>query len=270
VSPWERLLDQPHPGGHFVQLYKTDESELVKNVGRYLWEGLRRGDGVLVVATPAHEQLFLRKLQLVGADTRAWIESKQLIFLDAEETLRQFLVDHQPDWLGFERVVGSAIRQVQPTNHSRGLRAYGEMVGILWKARRYAAAIRLEQLWNRLLESSSFSLFCGYSIDVFGKDFNADLDSVLCTHTHVIPAQTDAKLEIALNRSMDEVLGPKAEALRATIKPSRRSSWAVMPNAESTLLWLRKNLPDDADRIVERTQHHYLALSQPAESVYPA
>jgi hypothetical protein len=142
------------------------------------------------------------------------------------------------------------------------------MVGILWKARRYAAAIRLEQLWNRLLESSSFSLFCAYAIDVFGKDFNADLDSVLCTHTHVIPAQTDAKLETALRRAMDDIFGPKAETLRVTIKPSH-PSWAVLPNAESMLLWLRKNLPDDADRIVERTQHHYLSNSQPAESAHP-
>ena len=45
------------------------------------------------------------------------------------------------------------------------------MVGLLWKARQFAAAIRLEQLWNKLLEQSAFSFYCAYAIDVFGKDF---------------------------------------------------------------------------------------------------
>lgn len=32
--------------------------------------------------------------------------------------------------------------------------------------------IRLEQLWNKLLEQSSFSLYCAYAVDIFGKDFD--------------------------------------------------------------------------------------------------
>jgi hypothetical protein len=269
MSPWERLLDRPHSRGHFVQLYEADEMALTKNVGRYLWEGLRRGEGVLVIVTPEHRELFCGHLDHLGADLSTLLGSRQLVFWDAHTTLSQFMIGGQPDWQSFEQVIRAAMRQVSPREGADGLRAYGEMVGVLWKARQFAAAIRLEQLWNKLLEQSSFSLYCAYAIDVFGKEFQvSNLDGVLCTHTHLVPAQPDGTLETALNRSMDEILGPKADDLRVLIKANYHPSWAVMPAAESIVLWLRKNLPEQADHIVTLARQHYQFLLQPANSPF--
>jgi hypothetical protein len=267
VSPWEKLLERPHSGGHFVQLYEADEAALASNVGLYLWEGLRRGDGVLIVVTPEHQDLFSRQLDRLGADLPRLLYSQQLIFLDAQQTMSEFMVEGQPDWPRFEKTIRAAMRLVRPGEKAEGLRAYGEMVGILWKARQFAAAIRLEQLWNKLLEQSAFSLYCAYAIDVFGKDFEvANLDGVLCAHTHLVPAQPNGTLETALNRSMDEILGAKADALRVLIKANYRPAWAVIPTAENIVLWLRKNLPEQADEIVRRARRHYRLLLQPAGS----
>lgn len=267
MSPWEKLLERPHSRGHFVQLYEADEGALAKNVGLYLWEGLRRGEGVLIVVTPEHKELFSHQLSQLGADLPALLASEQLIILDAQQTMAEFMVDGQPDWTRFEKTIRNAMRQVRPDENAEGLRAYGEMVGILWKARQFAAAIRLEQLWNKLLEQSTFSLYCAYAIDVFGKDFEvANLDGVLCTHTHLVPSQPNGTLETALNRSMDEILGPKADALRVLIKANYRPAWAVMPTAENIVLWLRKNLPEQADEIVRRARDHYQALLQTADA----
>jgi hypothetical protein len=265
MSPWQKLLEQPHPRGHFVQLYEADEAALTENVGRYLWEGLRRGEGVLVIATPEHEELFSRRLDCLGVNLAELRESRQLVFCDAHQTLAQIMGAGQPEWFNFERVVRPAMRLVRPAINCEGLRAYGEMVGILWKARQFAAAIRLEQLWNKLLEQSSFSLYCAYAIDVFGKEFAvANLENVLCTHTHLVPAQPDGTLEAALNRSMDEILGSRADGLRVLIKANYRPAWAVMPTAEAIILWLRHNLPEQADHIIARARHHYDSLLQPA------
>src|SRR5436190_23656226 len=96
VSPWEKLLDRPHSGGHFVQLYEADEAALADNVGRYLWEGLRCGDGILVIATPEHEELFSRHLARQGADLPALLANQQLLFFDAQDTLAQFMMAGQP------------------------------------------------------------------------------------------------------------------------------------------------------------------------------
>jgi hypothetical protein len=264
MSPWEKLLQQPHPRGHFVQLYEADEGALTENVGRYLWQGILRGDGILVIATPEHRTLFCEHLDRLGADLPSLLDDRRLILWDAQETLAEFMVDGQPDWRRFERVMRVAMRQVRPAT-DEGLRAYGEMVGILWKARRFAAAIRLEQLWNKLLEQSSFSLYCAYAIDIFGKEFAvANLEGVLCTHTHLVPAQLNGMLETALQRSIDEILGTKADGLRIFLKANYRPGWAVIPTAEGIVLRLRRHLPEQADRIIARARHHYQLLLQPA------
>ena len=51
---WGDLLVHPREGDHLVQLYGNDDQLLATHVGRYLAEGLRRLDGLVVIATPAH------------------------------------------------------------------------------------------------------------------------------------------------------------------------------------------------------------------------
>jgi len=267
-SPWQKLLERPHARGHFVQLYRADDNSLVTNVGRYLCEGLKAGDGTLVIATEENRRAFTAHIEKLGFDVQPVISANQFILLDARQTLEQFMVDGQPDWYRFEAVIRAAMHRLQPAGEGSGLRAYGEMVGLLWNARQFAAAIRLEQYWNKLLEQASFSLYCAYAIDLFGQEFHvANLDGVLCTHTHLVPAESDGKLEKAVNLAMDEVLGSHAEGLKVLIKENYRPGWAIMPNAESIMLWLRNNLPEKAEEIVARARHHYCLLSQaiPAE-----
>jgi hypothetical protein len=268
MSPWEKLLERPHSRGHFVQIYEADEAALAHNVGLYAWEGLRRGDGVLMIATPEHWDLFSRQLSRLGADLQSLLKSEQLVLFDAQNTLSRFMIGGLPDWNLFEGVVAAAMRQVRPAHAGAGLRAYGEMVGILWRSRQLAAAIRLEQLWNKVLEQSSFSLYCAYAIDIFGKEFQVgELDGILCTHSHLVPTQSNGDLEVALNMAMDELLGAKADALRILIRANHRPSWAVMPNAEAIVLWLRRNLPDRADEIVGRSRHYYNQFLQQVSPV---
>ena len=114
MSPWERLLELPQSGGHFVQLYEADETALTRNVGHYLWEGLWRGEGVLVVTTPEHRQLFCEYLGHLGADIPALIQNHQVGFWDAQQTLVSSWSLGTPDWQRFEKVARAAMRQVRP------------------------------------------------------------------------------------------------------------------------------------------------------------
>lgn len=263
MSPWEKLLEHPDSRSHLLQLYDADEAGLARNVCRYLFEGLRRGDGAMVIVAPAHRELFSAVLGDLGAGVPALLESRQMVFCDAGDTLAKFMEAGRPVWHRFDTAIREAMRQVRPHAVTGGLRAFGEMVGILWKERQFAAAIRLEQFWNRLLEQSSFCLYCAYHVDIFGKEVSlANLDSVLCAHTHLMPAQSDGRLDEALDRSMDEVLGPEAQRLRLQIQSSYLPERAITPSAESTVLWLRKNLPDQADSILHRARHHLYRLSE--------
>ncbi|HYZ84741.1 MAG TPA: MEDS domain-containing protein [Bryobacteraceae bacterium] len=261
MTPWEKLLERPHSRGHFVQLYRADGSALAKNVGLYVHEGLKRGDGILLIVTPEHRDMFCSYLDELGANTRAIIATGQIVILDAQQALAEFMVKGQPDWHRFQATITAAAHRVHKATEHAGLRAYGEMVGVLWKARQFDAAIRLEQLWNKLLEQSSFSLYCAYAIDLFGNEFHvANLDGVLCTHTHLVPADPHGTLEAAFNLAMDDILGESASALKVLIKADYRPSRAIMPNAEAMALWLRKNLPARAEEIVARARQHYLTL----------
>ncbi len=51
MSSCPELLDGIESEEHVVQLYGNDDRLLTQNVGRFLSEGLKRGDGILVIAT---------------------------------------------------------------------------------------------------------------------------------------------------------------------------------------------------------------------------
>ena len=57
LADWPQLLQQPNPGDHFVQVYR-EEAFLVEAVAEYTGTGLRRGEGVILIVTPAHRAAF--------------------------------------------------------------------------------------------------------------------------------------------------------------------------------------------------------------------
>lgn len=197
MSPWERFISKPQARGHFVQFCEPDDkTSLVRNVSLYISEGLKCGDGVLLITTAENRDAFVRELGRLGVDTLSALDEKRLVCADAQDTLARFMVAGQPAWDKFETAVRRAMREVRPARDQGALRAYGEMVGLLWSARQFSAAIRLEQFWNKLLARSSFNLYCAYSIDVSDRESQIQaLDRVLSTHTHLIPNHTSKQSE---------------------------------------------------------------------------
>lgn len=249
------LLDQAAAEDHVVQLYGKDDRLLINNVSRFIAEGLRRGDGLLVIAAPEHSAGVARQLRQELAYSKAVLEGR-LVFLDAEETLGRLMQDGQPDRTLFQGVIGEALEGVKSRADHTGVRAYGEMVDLLWRSGQSAAAILLEEYWNALLKSSNVSLFCAYQVDVFSEDFQvAAMDALFCAHTHLLPV--NEALESALNRAMDQVLGPRVHELRRLMKPNYRPSWGELPKAESIILWLRGNLPGSASEILDLARQYY-------------
>lgn len=255
MSPWAKLLEKPESEGeHLVQFHGADDRVLTRNLTLYLAEGLKRGDGALVIAGAERNEDLVRQLQQAGVDPEQALRARRLLFLDAHQTLARFMVDGLPDQRRFERTLEAALGRIEAREDS-GLRAYGEMVGILWKAEQFSAAILLEQFWNTLLSRRSFRLMCAYPIDVFDKGFQpAHLDALLCAHTHLLPVAPNEELEGAMDQAMDEILGSKVEAVRLLMNADDRPAWASLPKAESILFWLRRNLPEHADEVIARAR----------------
>ncbi len=173
------------PGNHFVQFYGAEQLTLVANVAAFIDEGLQHGDSVIVIATPEHSEAFVSALGSSRAQRD--LRSRRLVVLDAAATLEQFMVAGDPNWYRFENVVGSTIRGLRRAKPASGLRAYGEMVALLWAAGQFDAALKLEKYWNVLLGGDAFSLFCGYQIDGEVDEINAaHLHDVMSAHTHVL------------------------------------------------------------------------------------
>jgi hypothetical protein len=187
MSSWTELLTHAESGDHVVQLYGEDDQLLTRNVSRYLAEGMRRLDGLIVIATPEHTQATAHHLAQDSASATLEAErAGRLVFLDARTTLDRILVDGRPDEDLFDSVVGEAMREVRARSVSGQVRDFGEMVGLLWSEARYAEAERLEALWNLLLAGSDYSLYCAYRIDLFGEDVDkAALSSIVASHTHL-------------------------------------------------------------------------------------
>src|SRR3954468_21614762 len=144
---WPELLQHPLGGDHIVQVYQ-DERFLAETVAQYIGTGLRRGEAAVLIVTPAHAAGFRQALDASGCSTEQALRSGQLRLLDAESTLSQLTKDGAPDWTAFHACVGGTIAELRlqyPT-----VRAYGEMVDVLWQRGERQAAMRLEEFWNEL------------------------------------------------------------------------------------------------------------------------
>jgi hypothetical protein len=66
------------------------------------------------------------------------------------------------------------------------VRAYGEMVDLLWKNDKEDAALSLETLWNQFVATRRCSLLCGYSCEVVGE--GTGFQSICDKHSLVVSA----------------------------------------------------------------------------------
>ena len=175
--------------GHSVQLFDSVASRAA-GVSSYLLQGLREGNSVLMVATPAHWAATQKMLECEGIDTAKAIADGTLTVLDAAETLAKFMRGNAPDPAKLEDVVGSLVARL--AQRPGRLHIYGEMVDVLAEAGNYRGAHRLEELWNGIAERTPFDLFCGYTSAHFGDHRSAAALRAICdAHAHVHTAAAD-------------------------------------------------------------------------------
>jgi hypothetical protein len=181
------------PHVHAVQFYESPDA-LCRIVGSFLGEGFDQGAVAVLIVTPDHAARIDACLRECAVDVDALKAVGAMVIVDARDTLNEFMVDGMPNPSEFRRTVGGLLTEMRRTNDNRPIRAYGEMVDLLWKDGREAAAIRLETLWNQLAASYDFALLCGYSMGNFYK--GSTLDDIKHQHTHLVPADGGAYVPI--------------------------------------------------------------------------
>ena len=173
IAPWE----------HIAQFYEHDGVLLDSLVG-FIGGGLKAGESAIVIATPEHLRVLEERLAASSVDVATARSQDQYITLEAEEALARFMVKQWPDDILFSDFVTDLIERARVKG--RHVRAFGEMVALLWARGDEAATIRLEYLWHQICESQKFSLFCAYPKTGFTEDPSKSIDQICAAHSRII------------------------------------------------------------------------------------
>jgi hypothetical protein len=166
------------PESHSVMFPSGDE-ELAQTASEFLGPALRRAGAGIVVATPGHRELIEKRLIAAGLELAALT----YVALDAEQTMRSFILNDWADAASFYRVMSPVLKKAG--RRRRPVRVYGEMVSLLWEAGQYNTAIEVEALWNELGRQFRFELLCTYP-EPTGTVRDDELALVVGEHARVI------------------------------------------------------------------------------------
>lgn len=168
---------------HLVQFYERDDA-LINELNQYISLGLHKGEPGIVIASKVHRDELEERLKASGLDLTTASARGQYVTIDAHELLPKLMVDGAPDPQRFAELIGSRVTQL--AKGQPHVRAFGELVALLWREGNQQAAIRLEGLWNAWQEKRPvFSLFCAYGKDDLGQSV---LDSICEQHSRVLKA----------------------------------------------------------------------------------
>lgn len=156
---------------HILQFY-PDDDVLLRYLQEFIHPGLVNEETCIVIATKAHAEMLNKGLASKGIDLQAVRDRGLYITLDARQTLDKFMRGGMPDWNLFSDTIGALLAKA--TLNGKSVRAYGEMVALLWEDNNPDAVLELENFWNDMGKTYEFSLYCGYPARRFSAE-NAEM-----------------------------------------------------------------------------------------------
>lgn len=194
---------------HFVQFYESD-AQLVSEVALFAADALRAGGSAIVIARPDCLAAVHERLRTLGAPIGH--AARERTFMSSAQTLLDSFMDGDlPDPARFRRSIGTIVEAA--VRAGRPVHVFGEMVALLCAQERYAGALRLEALWNELIEQHRFSLYCGYPGDVFPSVEQSETFRHVCAlHRRILPDaslrndENELHLTLALSQQRSRAL----------------------------------------------------------------
>ena len=173
---------------HGVLFYDSDRT-FTDSIVEFGVRALQPGDPLVLVATSEHMTAIRAGLKKRGFDWEEIRERAGCAFYDAHDTLRQFMVAGMPDADRFRKTMENVLAPWEGMGGRWTVRAFGEMVDVLFRDGRAEAALIVEALWNDLARSHRFTLLCAYSMGNFYREVNgAAYKSVCGLHDHFVPS----------------------------------------------------------------------------------
>jgi hypothetical protein len=173
-------IPHPAPCGHLVQFY-ADHHRLLDTLEGFISSGLGAGEAVVVIATPRHLHALEARLQGRGIDLVTARNENRYLPFGAGDAMDRFMVDGRPDAGRFAAFLDETLARAR--GPGRKVRAFGEMVAVLWAAGRREAALHLERLWSDACARGQLSLLCAYPASGFKGCDDPFMDRVRALHT---------------------------------------------------------------------------------------
>ncbi len=170
-------------GKHVLQMYESREV-LIDSLEGFSRSGLNAGESVILIARAEVHSAVRERLENLGFDTGALRFDSRLICLNAYDVLSSFMVDGLPNRDLFNSKISEVIDRARLAGNGN-VRAFGEMVSLLWQDNNKAATMLLEGLWNDFCAENPLTLFCAYPTSIFGTP-DTELQSICFCHEHLL------------------------------------------------------------------------------------
>jgi hypothetical protein len=169
---------------HVVQLYR-DDGILLDALEGFAGNALRCDESAIVIATAGHVHELEKRLRASDIDVDRVRWQNRYFAILAEEFLRGFMVNGWPDEERFADTLSDLLKRAK--GERRKVRIFGEMMAVLWGRGLYAATLRLEQLWHKLVHNEDLLLFCAYPKAGAPCNSTVSIDEICAVHSEVVP-----------------------------------------------------------------------------------
>jgi hypothetical protein len=178
---------------HVVQLYDNEDTFLDMLAG-FAGSGFNAGDSVIIIASASHLESLSKRMKAHGIHVDSLVTNSQYIPLEAEQTLATLMSNGRPDEELFMKIIGETVKRAKKNN--RKVRAFGEMVAILWERGEHEATIELENLWNKFCSREALTLFCAFPRSAFDDSPYDSIPHICSCHSKIIDNSPRAMVEV--------------------------------------------------------------------------
>ena len=170
-----------HSGSRHEVVFYSDQSSFIETVSQFLGSALKAGDATVVILANSKREALVHRLQAMGLDIAALVEEGRYIPRDPTQVLSTFMVNGLPEPNRFQRVASGIIQTAAKTLRKEPTQVVicGECAPVLQSEGNPEAALKLEELWNEIAQSSSIHILCTYPLVSLEGAAGRDLEEQL-------------------------------------------------------------------------------------------